>query len=190
MSEDLQPARHWWKPIEQARVVLGLVAFALLVVVIDQGPIWPSVLVSGVGEALQWWSAGHLRKNVALAASGPYALVRNPMYIGRFLVGLGFALSTRFWPVTLVYVLAFAAYAHARVLREEGRLQRVIGEPYLHYSREVPRWLPRLTPWSQSEPHRISWQLVRTNHQHRVTVALALAYVILWGRVTFIHWRL
>ena len=188
MSLATRSGRHWWKPIEQARVALGLAAFAVLVIVVDQGPIWPCVLVSGVGEALQWWAAGHLRKNVALAASGPYALVRNPMYIGRFLVGLGFAIAPWFWPVALVYVVAFAAYAHARVLREEGRLRQVIGEPYLRYCREVPRWFPHLTPWSQAEPRGISWELVRVNHQHRVTAVLVLAYVALWAR-TFIHWK-
>src|ERR1044072_9508963 len=44
--------------------------------------------VSLLGLALRAWAAGHIRKYAQLATSGPYAFTRNPLYLGRFLLGL------------------------------------------------------------------------------------------------------
>jgi len=192
MAAAPSPDHYWWKPFEKARILLGLAAFVLLALYVnkEKGPLWPGMLISGVGEALQWWAAGHLRKNVALSISGPYAYVRNPMYLGRFLVGLGFATTTCSPFVLIIYVVVFVAYAHARVQREEGRLQKLLGDPYLRYCENVPRWRPRLMPWDLAEPRAISWELVQTNHQHRVTIALVIAYLLLWVRMNYISWHL
>ena len=44
--------------------------------------------------ALRAWAAGHIRKNAQLATSGPYAFTRNPLYLGSFLLGLGFTIAS------------------------------------------------------------------------------------------------
>ena len=45
-----------------------------------------------LGEALRTWSSGTLVKNEVLTTEGPYALCRNPLYVGNFLIGFGGAL--------------------------------------------------------------------------------------------------
>src|SRR5207244_11091186 len=45
------------------------------------------------GLALRAWAVGYLRKNEALATDGPYAYTRNPLYLGSFLIGLGFTVG-------------------------------------------------------------------------------------------------
>ena len=50
--------------------------------------------VSLLGLALRAWAAGHIRKNAQLATSGPYAFTRNPLYLGSFLLGLGFTIAS------------------------------------------------------------------------------------------------
>ena len=61
--------------------------------------------VSLLGLAIRAWAAGHIRKNAQLATSGPYAFTRNPLYLGSFLLGLGFTIASG----QLVLGLLFAA---------------------------------------------------------------------------------
>ncbi len=113
--------------------------------------------------------------------SGPYGLLRNPMYLGRFFVGLGFVLFTQRWYLVAAYVVTFALYAQVRVLGEEARLRTLFGEEYLAYCRAVNRWFPR--PWRRpASAARWSWEAVRRNHQLRVTAGVALGLVLLWWR--------
>ncbi len=47
-----------------------------------------------LGEAIQMWATSHLHKDKKLTISGPYSHIRNPMYFGRFFVGLGLFIMT------------------------------------------------------------------------------------------------
>ncbi len=78
-----------------------------------------------------------------LVVHGLYRWVRNPMYVGFFLIWIGEALWCASWGV-LAYALAAMAAAHAFVTRhEEPSLRRRFGEEYEQYMKSVPRWLPR-----------------------------------------------
>ncbi len=83
-----------------------------------------------------------------LVAVGPYRFVRNPMISGVVLLLLGQALL---WGSRAVGVWAgvFVFINHVYfVLSEEPGLERRFGEPYRIYKANVPRWVPRLRPWS------------------------------------------
>lgn len=164
------------------RFVLALPAVAALFVFTDRGPMWPGVAVALLGELTQVWAAGHLRKNVELVTTGPYAWMRNPMYMGRFLVGLGLTLLTWRWFLILPYLVLFWVYAQARVLGEEQRLRALFGEEYGTYCARVRRWLPTPPKGEGSERHW-SWEAARRNHQFRVTTALVVALILLKARV-------
>jgi len=167
--------------------MLALLLAAALTYLADQGR--PSVwlLAAGAvlsGELLQVWASAHLHKNVTMVVSGPYSLLRNPMYCGRFLVGLGFALVTWRWYLIAAYAAGFGLYAQARVLGEERRLRGLFGEPYAQYCRTVNRWLPR-PPREPLPDRRWSWEAVRRNRQLRVTAGVLAALFLLWCRA---HW--
>ena len=51
--------------------------------------------VAVCGLLLRAWAAGHVRKDQSLTTCGPYAFVRNPLYLGTLLVAAGFALASR-----------------------------------------------------------------------------------------------
>lgn len=78
-----------------------------------------------------------------LVTSGPYAVVRNPMYLGHliFLAGLAFTLRS---PRAALLAVGVAAWFHRRVLDDERRLHALFGEHYGAYARRVSRWLPGL----------------------------------------------
>jgi protein-S-isoprenylcysteine O-methyltransferase Ste14 len=84
-----------------------------------------------------------------LVVGGVYRYVRNPMYLALASMVLGQALilgSRRL--VLYVAVMALPVYAFVR-FREEPVLERTFGEPYQRYCANVPRWLPRLRPWTE-----------------------------------------
>jgi protein-S-isoprenylcysteine O-methyltransferase Ste14 len=105
-----------------------LLGFALLVAA-TLWRIWCHLFIAGA-------------KNGELATAGPYAVVRNPLYVGNFIgfVGFGFAVERPYLAAALG--LAFVLFYPAVVAKEEARLGRFFGERYREYCARVPRWLP------------------------------------------------
>ena len=79
-----------------------------------------------------------------LVTSGPYALSRNPMYLGHMLFTVGLALVFRS-PLGAVLVIERARRFQRRVRVDERRLEQVFGDEYRNYCRRVKRWIPGLS---------------------------------------------
>jgi protein-S-isoprenylcysteine O-methyltransferase Ste14 len=172
----------------RSRFLLAIPAAALIFVLTDRGPMWPGVAVALGGEGLQLWAAAHLRKNVQVVKSGPYAWLRNPMYVGRFLVGLGLTLLTWRPFIVLPYVVLFWIYAQARVLGEERRLVVLFGEEYRDYCSKVRRWLP-LPPREKLSDEKWSWSALGRNHEVRVAAGVVLTLILLKLRLVALGQR-
>ena len=106
--------------------------------------------VVALGEGIRLWAVHHIGaisrtrsdRLGPLVASGPFAYVRNPLYVGNILLWTGFALSARLvWMAPIIIVLLVLEY-HAIVRWEEGLIAERIGAPYAEYVKRVPRWLP------------------------------------------------
>jgi protein-S-isoprenylcysteine O-methyltransferase Ste14 len=76
-----------------------------------------------------------------LVTSGPFALCRNPMYLGHLIFLAGLALSLRSW-LGAALALGTAVWLQFRVRRDERRLAQRFGEPYMQYCSRVKRWIP------------------------------------------------
>lgn len=86
-----------------------------------------------------------------LVVSGPYAYVRNPMLSGVFLILLAEALAVQSCVIALWFGLFVAINVIYFPLSEEPGLRRRFGVEYEEYCRNVPRFLPRRTPWRPLE---------------------------------------
>ena len=87
----------------------------------------------------------------SLVVRGLYGFVRNPMYVGVDLVLFSEALLFSS-PKLLLYALPFAIGFHMFVLAyEEPTLRKKFGASYQAYCQAVPRWVPRLSPWSREK---------------------------------------
>ncbi len=147
-------------------------------------PTWRSIAfglpIVVAGEGLRIWSSGTLEKNVAIASAGPYAYTRNPLYLGNFLIGLGFVLMGHNpWLVGL-FLVAFPVIYVPTVLEEERFLRGKFGEPYEAYLRRVPRFFPTLSVTPQ-RTGRFRWGLVKDHREYRTLYGLGagLAAVLL-----------
>lgn len=82
-----------------------------------------------------------------LVVRGPYRYVRNPMLSGVIMFTAVEALLATSWPLFWWTIVFFAANAIYFPLSEEKDLEGRFGDSYREYKRNVPRWIPRLTPW-------------------------------------------
>lgn len=107
------------------------------------------------GEFLRIWANGHagfithsrsrtLRAK-ALVTTGPYAVIRNPLYAGNFLIGLGFSLLTLTWWLIILYVVFFTIEYGFIILAEEKYLRSTFPEEFEKYYASVPRIIPRIS---------------------------------------------
>jgi hypothetical protein len=181
----------------RTRVALAWVFAVLLLFFARNYPTWPGILLCFFGATIRYWASGFLRKDTRPAVGGPYAWVRNPLYLGTYLMALGTAASVQAWGLLIAASIAFAVVYHYIILDEEVKLQEIFGEPYLKYCLTVPRFFPRFTPAPSKamaeinpEPtHRnYDWKLARENRAHEPYVtfialmALVSACAWLWQR--------
>ncbi len=134
------------------------------------------------GVGARAWAAGHLRKNQELAVSGPYAHVRNPLYVGTLLTGIGFAVAGSHAGIGAAMVLFFLLYYLPVVEEEESHLRKIL-PGYGEYERRVPRLLPTLRPRYESET-RFSAALYARNREYQALIGylavMALLLVKAW----------
>ena len=149
-------------------------------------PTWPSLAAGApltlAGLFLRAWAAGHIRKEETLAAGGPYAFVRNPLYLGSLLVGVGLTIAGGHWIWPALFV-AFFVTAYAPTAGEEAdRLTRLFGDRYRDYSAEVPAWLPRRTSYRAPDHEartRFAWRRYSRNREWEALLGGAAALGIL-----------
>jgi protein-S-isoprenylcysteine O-methyltransferase Ste14 len=143
---------EWSRVARRIRVPLGF-AFAVLYFWLAR-PTWRTLALGAVsiipGLVIRALASGHVRKNEALATSGPYAYTRNPLYLGSLLVAIGFAVAARSWWVAAGLVAMFFAI-YIPVIRSEEAFLRERFPEFQEYANDVPRMIPRITPAFRNE---------------------------------------
>jgi protein-S-isoprenylcysteine O-methyltransferase Ste14 len=136
--------------------------------------------ISIVGLLLRGWAAGCLAKNQNLATSGPYAHVRNPLYIGTLLVAAGLVAASRNVFLAVLVAVVFAFVYLPVIQLEEQHLRRLFPD-YARYASEVPALVPRLSgrPQKISNPFRFSLYLRNQEYQAGAAFAAGMLF-LLW----------
>ena len=113
------------------------------------------LLVSFFGLAIRAFTVGHNPKGTSgrttrmpeaerLNTTGIYSIVRHPLYVGNFFVGLGIALFAHLWWLVLIYILAFSLYYEKIMFAEEAYLSKKFGEEFVSWCDNTPAFIPRL----------------------------------------------
>ena len=108
------------------------------------------------------YKAEHSRESQALIQGGSYQVVRNPMYLGIFLIGLGVVLAVFKWWAAIIFIIVFIIRYIKLIYTEEKKLLAVFPESYKDYCKRVPRILPSLSTVSKLDigeylPIKLSW---------------------------------
>jgi protein-S-isoprenylcysteine O-methyltransferase Ste14 len=113
-----------------------------------------------------------------LVTYGIFAWMRNPLYVGNFLIWIGFTvISGVLWFIPVAVVL-FAIEYTLIVRYEEGVLESIFGEEYLRYKARTSRWFPRPPGTDEEGEHHWgeAWRSeVSTFLQYAVITALFVA---------------
>ena len=172
--------------VQRWRVPLGFVFAPLFLLLAEPAArtLAAGGAVAVVGLLIRAWASGHIRKNDALATSGPYAHTRNPLYLGSFVMGVGFtvAASGRWWQF-VVLGAAFAALflgIYVPVMRVEAQtLAEKFGEEFGAYARAVPLFLPRPTAYRGARETKFDAGLYLRYREYRAALGLSAAFALL-----------
>lgn len=131
------------------------------------------------GLALRAWAAGTIHKDEALTTSGPYALTRNPLYLGSFLIGFGLAVAGGHWIWPALFVGFFSVVYGPTIAREAEGLSRRFGEEYAQYASRVPAFLPRLAAHGDRSLRGFAWSRYLSHREWEALVGVVAAFGIL-----------
>lgn len=148
-------------------------------------------VTSLIGESIRFWGVGHATSetrvtgNVGasrLVVSGPFGYVRNPLYVGNMLLYTGFGVMANL-PWLIVLTLAWFAFQYYMIVsREEEFLAGKFGAEYDTYRRNVPKFIPRLTPYERGKDVVIQWGIALRS-ERRTFQAFFIALLLMVGRM-------
>jgi protein-S-isoprenylcysteine O-methyltransferase Ste14 len=153
------------------------------------------VAITIVGELIRLWGVDHIgaisrtrsERLGPLVASGPFALVRNPLYVGNILLWVGFAIAARMlWLAPIILVLLALEY-HAIVRWEETLLESRLGQAYREYAARVPRWIPSFNRGDRGlrrATEGFSWRATLFSERGTL-LAIVAGYLLLWLKARF-----
>ncbi len=128
------------------------------------------------GEGIRLWAAGYLTKLSKLVTAGPYAICRNPLYVGTFLVFVGYFTMCGRLEVWVGGLALFWLFHGGALVHEERLLRDKFAEQFTEYSSRVPRLVPR---WrSLAGQGTFSWRRLVMNNEHLALAATVIMCAI------------
>lgn len=173
---------------QKIRVPLGFMFAVVFLVFSQPQPIYiiTGLFIAFCGLFLRLWSAGHLRKHRQLTISGPYCFTRNPLYLGSFLMGIGFSVASAvFWMPVLFLVLFLAVYIPV-MKREEAELIQAYGQKYREYLEEVPIFFPALRSVSKPTETDFLFQQLIDNKEYNSVIGFIFIAGILFIKLIWL----
>jgi protein-S-isoprenylcysteine O-methyltransferase Ste14 len=173
--------------LQRMRVPLGFL-FGIIFLVFARPEL--TVLIIGgvvalVGLLIRAWASGHIRKNQNLAVSGPYAYTRNPLYLGSFILGLGFTIASGVWWLGLIFAGLFLTIYLPVMRVEAGDLTQLFGAEYTDYAARVPLFFPRPTAYKR-QVAKFDVNLYLRYREYRAALGLIFAWTILLIKAIFL----
>lgn len=156
---------------------------------------WFSLGVASLGAIVRVFTSGWAalgtsgRAKVAAEASelnttGPYSLVRNPLYVGRILNFTGLAMLSGSWVFgAIVFLLAILIYERISVYEEEY-LREKFGQAHADWARDVPALLPRLHGWV-SPKYPFWWKRMIWREQNKLFLLATCVFLTWFARLGF-----
>ena len=134
------------------------------------GIIGPLLVLTGA--LIRFWARGHFERG-HLFTSGPYALVRHPLYLGSLLVAVGVLFQLNNWLNWVVIMPLFAVFAGAAIIYEEWSLGKKFGEQWESYKAKTPAIIPSLRNLTFRE-HLPKWRWKTYLNTTEPVITLAL----------------
>jgi protein-S-isoprenylcysteine O-methyltransferase Ste14 len=121
----------------------------LLITLCVFGRLWSSLYIGG-------------KKTNTIVKDGPYAVVRNPLYLFSFAGVLGISLSTENMFLIILLNAAYLFYYPFVIISEEEKLKQIHGEAFVQYMKQTPRFIPKLLKLRQPETYEVHVRIFST----------------------------
>ena len=174
------------------------IPFLILMLIFQQST--PMTLIIGfmvalIGELIRFWGvswAGSETRTTGgvggtfLIISGPFAYVRNPLYVGNILIYLGLGImSFALFPYLQIVAILFFLLQYYFIVREEEKyLVERFKDEYKEYCKHVPAFFPRLFPYKNSSivqpPYNPKAGLKSERRSLQAFLGISLLLIILW----------
>ena len=172
--------------MQRWRVPLGF-ACALLFLYFARPTVWTLIagaLVALPGLLLRAWASGHLRKIETLAVTGPYSYTRNPLYLGSFLMGLGFTIAAGQPLLVIVFALMLLGIYLPVMRVESATLAMLFGRKYERYAKEVPLLFPRFSPYRRGNAV-FDRDLYLRYREYRAAIGILIVWMLLAAKMIY-----
>ena len=134
-----------------------------------------------IGEMLRIWGVGYIKnyrgpmaEATELTTAGPYAFVRNPLYLANGIIGTGISLFSGYIFMIPLFFFLFLLLYHPIICAEEQFLTNKFKDKYTNYQQKVPRYLPVF----RSYPYPVgsfSWDVILVKEIHTITTLLIIS---------------
>jgi protein-S-isoprenylcysteine O-methyltransferase Ste14 len=166
-TEGVLLSSRWWEAICLGVSFLGFI-----------------VRAHAVGHAPKGTSGRNTGRQFAdsVNTTGIYSVVRHPLYVGNYFMGLGVAVFTGLWWMALIYTLVFWIYYERIMFAEEAFLRDKFGEPYFEWASRTPAFIPSPRRFTRSELPFSARNVVRREYNGLFAVVVILAAFDVAGR--------
>ncbi len=151
----------------------------------------PSTLTAAIGlplavlgMAVRLYASGYILKNAELATTGPYSLVRHPLYTGNILLVTGFAIANALWWAVPLALLFFWFYYPPAIEYEDRKLTRLFGVRWVAWASRTPALVPSFRHVERGE--RGSWSFaksMRKNGEFVIAAFIVLSVAVVIARL-------
>jgi protein-S-isoprenylcysteine O-methyltransferase Ste14 len=174
------------------------IPFLILMLIFQESTIWTLVIGFGValiGELIRFWGVSWTGSETRttgsvggtfLIISGPFAFVRNPLYVGNILIYLGLGIMSFAWfpYLQIVAILFFLFQYYFIVKEEENYLREKFQKEYKNYCENVPPFFPRFNPYKNKNviqpPFSTAAGLRSETRSLQAFLGISLLLIILW----------
>jgi hypothetical protein len=165
---------------EASRQGLALILILIYTLTARPSPVLLAIGVAlvVVGVVVRLYASGFIVKNSELATSGPYSLVRHPLYTGNILVVTGFALENGQWWALPLAALFFWFYYPTAIHYEDRKLHGLFGEAWERWAGTVPALMPSLDNFKR---FRLGEWSLRKSFARNGEIVIALYVLVCMG---------
>ena len=174
------------------------IPFLVLMIVFIDATIYSIAVgfcIAVIGELIRLWGVNYAGSETRttggvggtfLIVKGPFAHVRNPLYVGNMIIYLGLGvMSYALFPYLQIAALSFFALQYYLIVKiEEQYLAKTFGENFSDYVKNVPRFIPRLTKYVneniQQPPFKLKAGLKSERRSLQAMLGISVLIVAVW----------
>ena len=176
----------WWDRLRYNEILrqgIGLLLVAVCAYFARPGStlVIIGLAMATFGQIFRIYAAGFIHKNKQLASTGPYALVRHPLYLGNFLILIGFALAANNLYVWIGVALFFMIWYPAAIAYEDSKLESIFEDEWRAWSKDIRAIIPGKFKWADLKAEGWdAYQSLIRNGELPISLYLGSCGIWLW----------